>query len=424
MININLIRENPAAVKAAVASKKRDPKLVDKLIRLDESWRNKTTALNQLKSEQNSLNVLLAKERSADLLTRAKILKERINIFDKEVKEIEEKRSVVWLQLPNLPLATVPTGATDKENKVIKEWGKKPDFDFPPLDYLTLGENLGLIDVKRAAKVSGARFGYLKNEAAFLEFALVKFVFDSLRAAGFEILLPPVLIKKEMMKGMGYVDVKADKDETYFLNKDDLYLIGTAEQAIGPYHADEIIPEDELPKRYVGFSPSFRREAGSYGKDTRGILRVHQFDKIEMFALAKPEDSAAEHAFLLGWAEKFMQSLKLPYHLIEMCTADLGQTAAAKFDIEAWLPGQNEYRETHSISNVTDFQSRRLNIRYQPKKGGDSPILLHTLNGTAFAIGRALIAIFENYQNKDGSIRVPEVLQDFVGQKVIGGKQK
>jgi len=419
MIDVNLIRENPAAVKAAVASKKRDPKLVDKFTRLDDNWRNRTTALNQLKAEQNALSASLAKSQSPDQLTRAKILKERILILDKEAKEFEEKRRDVWMQLPNLPLPTVPIGASENENKIIREWGKKPNFGFSPVDYLSIGENLDLIDVKRAAKVSGARFGYLKNEAALLEFGLVRLVFEFLRAEGFEILMPPVLIKKEIMKGMGYVDVKTDKDETYFLNKDDLYLIGTAEQALGPYRADEILSEKELPKRYVGFSPSFRREAGSYGKDTRGILRVHQFDKIEMFSLAKPEDSIREHAAILGWAEKLMQKLELPYRVVEMCTADLGQTAAAKFDIEAWLPGQNEYRETHSISNVTEFQSRRLNIRYQPEKSGSGPVFVHTLNGTAFAIGRTLIAIIENYQNQDGSITVPKILRDYVGLDII-----
>lgn len=423
MLDVNVIRENPAAVKSAVASKKRDSKLVDKFIRVDENWRAKVTSLNQLKSEQNAISSSLTKSPSADQLTRAKILKERVAILEKEAKELEAKRHDILFQLPNLPLSTVPIGASENENKTIREWGQKPDFDFPPLDYLTIGENLDLIDVKRASKVSGARFGYLKNEAALLEFALVKLVFESLRTAGFEILLPPVLIKKEMMKGMGYVDTKADKEETYFLNKDDLYLIGTAEQAIGPYRAGEILLENELPKRYVGFSPSFRREAGSYGKDTKGILRVHQFDKLEMFSLAKPEESVKEHTLIVSWAEKLMQALELPYRLVEMCTADLGQTAAAKFDIEAWLPGQNEYRETHSISNITDFQARRLNIRYQPAgKESGSPVFLHTLNGTAFAIGRTLIAILENYQNRDGSVRVPTVLQDYVGQKEISKK--
>jgi len=253
-----------------------------------------------------------------------------------------------------------------------------------------------------------------------LEFSLVKLAFDFLIPENFIPIIPPVLIKEKMMKGMGYIDKTEDKEETYFLEKDNLYLIATSEQSVGPLHADEVLKEEELPKRYVAFSSCFRREAGSYGKDTTGILRVHQFDKVEMFSFCHPDKSKEEHQFLLLMAEKLMQALQLPYRVVQMCTGDLGGPAAAKYDIEAWLPGQNngqgEYRETHSLSNCTDFQARRLNIRFRDKKGKLG--FVHTLNGTAFS-QRPLIAIIENYQTKQGTVKVPDVLKPFIDKNEI-----
>ncbi|PJC48098.1 MAG: serine--tRNA ligase, partial [Parcubacteria group bacterium CG_4_9_14_0_2_um_filter_35_11] len=298
---------------------------------------------------------------------------------------------------------------------VIKEWGGKPKFDFLTKDYLELAEKLDLIDVKRAAKISGTRFGILKKEAVFLKFALRNFASEILIKEGFIPIDPPVMIRPEIMQAMGYVE--RGRDEIYYLKDDNLCLIGTAEQALGPIHADEILEEKQLPKRYIAFTPCFRREAGSYGKDTKGIFRVHQFDKIEMFSFSHPQKSQKEHQFLLSCEEKLMQALKIPYRVVQICTGDLGDPAAAKYDIEAWLPGQGCYRETHSTSNCTDFQARRLNIRYKEKSGKLS--FVYTLNGTAFAIGRILIAIFENYQQKDGSIKIPEVLQKYLGRKKV-----
>jgi seryl-tRNA synthetase len=320
-------------------------------------------------------------------------------------------------QVPNLPFDDVPVGKDETENVVLREWGKKPEFNFKFKDYLILAENLDLIDVKRAAKTSGTRFGFLKREAAILEFALINFVFDMLVPEGFIPVVPPVMIKPEPFRGMGYLERGAE--EVYFIPKDNLYLIGTAEQIIGPMHMDEIFKEEDLPKRYIGFSSCFRREAGSYGKDTRGIFRVHQFDKVEMFSFCKPEDSIREHHFFLSLEEKLMQSLKIPYRVVQMCTGDLGDPAAAKYDIEAWIPSQGRYRETHSTSNCTDFQARRLNIKYRDKKTRKLKFV-HTINGTAFAIGRTIIAIFENYQQKDGTILIPEVLQKYTGFEKIG----
>ena len=276
---------------------------------------------------------------------------------------------------------------------------------------MTLAENLGWIDVERAGKAIGSRFGYLLRDAVDLEFALTRFAFDVLKKEGFIPVVPPVFLKPEAMRGAGYLDY--NEDEMYHLEKDDLYLIGTSEQAIAAMHMNEILEAKKLPLRYAGFSSCFRREAGSYGKDTKGILRVHQFDKIEMFSFFEPENSKKEHEFLLSMEEKLMQALQIPYRVLQMCTGDLGFQAANKYDIEAWLPGQNQYRETHSTSNDTEFQSRRLNIKYKNLKTGKNEFV-HTLNGTAFAIGRMIIAIMENYQQKDGVVKIPTVLEGYI----------
>jgi len=332
------------------------------------------------------------------------------------LKGLEEEFNNLMYQIPNLPFDEVPVGKDDSENVVLRQVGERTKFNFENKDYLEIAEKIDLIDTKRAAKTSGSRFGFLKGEAALMEFALIRFVMDILTKENFIPVVPPVMLKKEMMMGMGYLQPGGD-EETYYLPKDDLYLVATSEQSIGAMHANETFQEKDLPRRYVGFSTCFRREAGSYGKDTKGILRVHQFDKIEMFSFAKPEDSKKEHQFLLSQEEKLMKALKLPYQVINICTGDLGMPAAAKYDIETWIPSQKRYRETHSTSNCTDFQARRLNIRYQKKDGKLE--FVHTLNGTAFAIGRILIAIIENYQQKDGSIKVPEALWPYLGFKVI-----
>jgi len=423
MLDINLIRQNPDLVKEGLQKKQVDPKLVDKFLRLDADWRAKTAALDQLKAEQNLVTKELAAGKSEDLLSKAQILKKRISEISDERNELLRKRDEVLSQLPNLPFPDVPVGKDESDNVVLREVGEKTQFDFEPKDYIALGENLGLIDIERASKSSGSRFGYLKNEAVLLEFGLIKLAFDTLIKKGFVPIVPPVMIKEKMMRAMGYIDRRTDQDETYFFEKDKLYLVGTSEQSIGPMHADEIFDESELPKRYVGFSTCFRREAGSYGKDTRGILRVHQFDKVEMFSFCLPEKSEEEHRFLLSLEEKLIQALKIPYRVVQICTGDLGNVAARKFDIEAWLPAQNQYRETHSTSNATDFQARRLNIKYKPLEAQNSKPkakYVHTLNGTAFAIGRTIIAIIENYQTKKGKIKVPEVLKDYLGKGEIG----
>ena len=412
MLDINLIRKEPEKVKAGLTAKNADPKLVESFLELDAKWRDATTEFDTKRAEQKKLG----EERKIE---EAKALKVELQKIEADLATLDKMRQEVLHQMPNLPLLHVIVGKSDKENKVIREVGTKPQFS-KPLDYMELAQKLDIIDTERAAKVSGSRFGYLKGAAALLEFALVDLAMKTLVKEGFTPVVPPVLINEKSMWAMGYLERGAD--EIYYLSKDNLYLVGTSEQSVGAMHQGEIFNTEQLPRRYVSFSPCFRREAGSYGKDTKGILRVHQFDKVEMFSIVKPEDSEAEHAFLLSIEEKLMQALELPYHVLDICSGDLGDPAAAKYDIEAWLPGQNggkgEYRETHSTSNTTDFQSRRLGIKYKTKEGASE--FVHLLNGTAFAIGRMILAILENYQTEEGTVRVPKVLQQYMGMEEIG----
>jgi seryl-tRNA synthetase len=418
MIDLNFIRENPALVKEGIKNKGVDVD-IDRFLEVDKKRRELIGALEDMRAQKNKVSKEIPQMK--DIQEREKTILEMREVdtnsdrLDEELKNLEIEFNELSMKIPNLPSKDVPVGKNDTENVEIKQVGKKPEFDFEFKDYMTLGEGLDLIDVKRAAKVSGTRFGYLKGEMVFLEFALVNLAFEILSKEGFVPVVPPVMLKPEMARGMGYLE-QTDKEEAYFVPSDNLYLTGTSEQSLGAMHAGEIFEEKDLPRRYAGFSTCFRRESGSYGKDTRGILRVHQFDKIEMFSYCKKEDSAKEHDFLLSMEEKLMQLLEIPYRVLRICTGDLGRPAARKFDIEAWIPSENRYRETHSTSNCTDFQSRRLNIRYKTKEGLE---FIHTLNGTAFAIGRTLIAILENYQQKDGSIKVPKVLEKYLPFKMI-----
>ncbi len=400
MPDIKFIRENKNEVEKGIKAKGFD---VDVNLILDFDEQNR-----RLEKEIENLNIERKKAANKKDIKKGKKTKIKLNELESEKKVASEKLEELLKKLPNLPLPEVPIGKDETENIVLKEVGERPEFNFPVKDYMTLGEKLGWIDTKRTGKTVGSRFGYLLRDAVDLEFAIVRFAFDVLKKEGFIPIVPPVFLKPEAMRGMGYLDY--NKDEVYHLEKDDLYLIGTSEQAIGAMHMNEIFSEKELPLRYAGFSSCFRREAGSYGKDTKSILRVHQFDKVEMFSFTKPENSKAEHQFLLSLQEKLMKALELPYHVLQMCTGDLGFQAANKIDIETWIPSENNYRETHSTSNNTDFQSRRLNIKYKNPISGKNEFV-HTLNGTAFAIGRIIIAIMENYQQKDGTIKIPTVLE-------------
>lgn len=414
MLDLKFIRENIELIKEGL--RKKQVKIdIDYLLHLDKERRDLLSQIEELRARQNQASKEIASAQGEDKKRKIREVKEvstSLKSLEPKLKKREEELNNLLLKLPNLPDKSVPEGKDERENKILRKWGEPPKFSFKAKDHLEIGESLNLIDVNRAAKVSGSRFYYLKGEAVLLEFALVFWVINLLRKEGFIPLVPPVLAKEEILEGMGYLP-DADK-EMYKTTLDGLRLAATSEQTIGPMFKDEILNEESLPQRYAGFSSCFRREAGSYGQDVRGILRVHQFDKVEMFEFCRPEDSLKEHEFLVSSEEKIMQELKIPYQVVVMCSGDLGMPAAKKYDLEAWLPGQNRYRETHSCSNCTDFQARRLNIRYRRQE--DKKVLfVHTLNGTACAIGRTLIAILENYQQEDGSIVIPEVLREYMG---------
>jgi len=414
MLDIKFIRENPQIVKEGCKSKQVKVD-VDQLLEVDKKRIEVMRALEDMRAQKNQASKQISHTKSEKekkkIILEMQELDRNSDRLTKAIKDLDEQFNNLMLQIPNLPLDDVPIGKNEKENVVLREVAEKTKFTFQPKNYLEIAERLDLIDVKRAAKVAGTRFGYLKREAALLEFALINFALEILTKEGFIPVIPPVMLKPEMARGMGYLE-QTDKEEAYFLPQDNLYLVGTSEQSIGTMHSGEIFEEKDLPLRYVAFSTCFRREAGAYGKDTKGILRVHQFDKVEMFSFCQPEKSREEHNFFLSLEEKLMQALKIPYSVIHICTGDLGRPAAAKYDIEAWLPSENRYRETHSTSNCTDFQARRLNIRYRNSKTKKLEFV-HTVNGTAFSM-RPLIAILENYQQKDGGIKVPEVLQKYL----------
>jgi len=419
MLDIKLIRQNPKIVKEG--SKNKGIKVdIDRLLEVDKKRRETLQALENIQAQKNKASKKIPEikdeKEKRKIILQMKEIDKNSDRLNKTSKELDEEFNKLMLQIPNLPQEDVPIGKDEKENVVLKEVGQKPKFDFKPRDYMEIAERLDLIDIQRAAKVSGTRFGYIKRETVLLEFALINLAFDVLTKERFIPIIPPVMLKLEVARGMGYFE-QTDKEDAYYLPKDDLYLVGTSEQSIGVMHANEVFQEKDLPRRYAGFSTCFRREAGAYGKDTKGIMRVHQFDKVEMFSFCHPEKSKEEHQFLLSIEERLMHLLKIPYRVLHMCTAEIALPQAAKYDIEAWMPGQNQYRETHSTSTCTDFQARRLNIRYRDKSGKLN--FVHTLNGTVFAIGRILIAIIENYQQKDGSILVPEALQKYLSFKII-----
>ncbi len=423
MLDIKFIRKNPDKVKKACRDKgvRVD---IDKLLKIDKERMEALKSLEEARAKKNKGSREISRTRDKNekekIISEMKKIDRESDRLNGRIKELDEGFNLLMLQVPNLPFDEVPRGRDEKGNVVLRQVGEKPHFDFKPRDHLEIGEMLDIIDVKRAAKVAGSRFTYLKGEAVLLEIALIRFAFDLLTKEGFVPVLPPVMLRPEMARGTGYFET-TDLDEAYFLPKDNLFLTGTAEQSLLTMHAGEVFKEKELPRRYLGFSTCFRREAGSYGKDTRGILRVHQFDKAEMFSFVGADDSQKELNFFLEMEERIMRLLKIPYQVIDICTGDLGRPAAAKYDIEAWIPSQNRYRETHSTSNCTDFQSRRLNIRYRNKK--NELEFTHTVNGTAIAMGRMIIAIIENYQQKDGSVKMPEALRQYLPFREIKPKE-
>ncbi len=426
MLDVNLIRNNPDAVREGISFKKANPQLVDDFLALDKKWRELVKETDDFRAEQR-------KAGESREIKKAKELKVKIQKNEEQLKDIEKERERILYLIPNLPMADVPVGKDESENQVLRNWGEIPKFDFEPKDHMELGEALDIIDVKMAADISGSRFNYLKGGLAMMEFAIVQYVFSILTdekiiekiakkissdfpAKPFVPVVPPVMIKPEVYIRMARLNSE-NEDEKFYLQKDNLYLIGSAEHTLGPLHMDQTIDELRLPLRYVGFSTSFRREAGSYGKDTRGILRVHQFDKVEMESFSLPELSAKEQDFFVAIQEYMLQELKLPYQVMLLCTGDMGGPNAKQIDIETWIPSQNKYRETHSADFMADYQARRLNTKVKRLDGKTE--LVHMNDATAFAIGRILIAIMENYQQKDGSILVPEVLQKYLNFSAI-----
>lgn len=402
MLSIQLIRDNPDKVREGLKKRQKDPLLVDRFLTVDERWRKTTTEFDIARAEQKKMG----DERKID---EAKKIKLAIRELEGKLATIVAERDQLLNQFPNVPADDVPVGVSEAENVVLREVGTKRQFDFSPKDYLTIAEAIDIIDTQRAAKVAGSRFGYLKGRAALLELALIQFAFEKLIKEGFVPIIPPVIIKEEPFRGMGRL-AGDQKEERYYLEKDKTYLVGSAEHTLGPLHMDEMLDVKSLPRRYVGFSTCFRREAGSYGKDTKGILRVHQFDKVEMFSFSVPEKSEEEHKFLLRMQEEMMQALELPYRVVQICTGDMGWTDYKQYDLETWLPGQPDggvYRETHSCSNTTDFQARGIHCKTNTGE------YAHMLNATGIAIGRMIIAIIENYQTKKGDFEIPQVLKKY-----------
>ncbi|MDD4931241.1 MAG: serine--tRNA ligase [Candidatus Colwellbacteria bacterium] len=408
MININFLRENPDVFKKGMAKKLADPALIDKFIKIDGEWRSLKKIVDDLRAVQKNLG--------AESRDEAKKIKEEITENEEKVKVLSVERDLILDQIPNLPFDDVPEGKDDSDNSLLRAVLPPTELGFAPKDYVDLAG--GLIDTDRASKIAGSRFGYILKDIAELEFAMLRFGMDTLLPYGFRLTLPPVMIKPEILRRMGKGKF-IDGGDAFYVSEDDLYLVGSSEQSIAPMFMDESVDVSK-PLRFLGFSTCFRREAGSYGKDTRGILRVHQFNKLEMFVICRPEDSEAEHEFLLARQEELMSKLGIPYRVVVNSTGDMGFDAAKQYDVEAWIPSQNKYRETHSCSNTTDFQSRGLNITYKVKgdDGRERNEFVHTLNATAFS-ERPLLAILENFQREDGGIVVPEVLRKYFGKDEI-----
>ena len=417
MIDIKFLREHPDVVRASQKGRGESVELVDQILAIDEKKRAAVTEFETLRQEQNTLSKSVGAAKGDEktaLLENAKALADKVKAADSKRAQVEEQTKELLLQLSNLLDTQAPIGG-EEDFLLIEHVGTPRDFDkdgFEPKDHVELGKLLGAIDTERGAKVAGSRSYYLTGVGALLEFALVNYAIQSAVKNGFTPVIPPVLVNPAAMEGTGFLGQAAEN--VYRIEKDDVYLVGTSEVPLAAMHMDETLPADKLPLRYAGYSTCFRREAGTYGKDTRGIIRVHQFDKVEMFTFCKPEDAQAEHQRLLQWEKDFLTAMEIPFRVIDVASGDLGSSATRKFDIEAWIPTQGAYREVTSTSNCTEFQGRRLNIRYKDSEGVKA---IATLNGTLVAIPRMIVAILENHQNADGTVNVPGALQPFLGMK-------
>jgi seryl-tRNA synthetase len=392
---------------------------LDELLGVDERRRELNTRTDAIRAEQNKLSAEIEEAARAgntddpkfkELRDSSSALKSELKDLEPQLAELSEMRDELLASIPNLPDPEAPDGETEEDNVTLREVGEKPAFGFEPLDHLDLSQRHGWIEMEAAAETSGSRFAYLIGDLVMVEFALVRLAIERVRAEGFVPTVPPVLVREQALYGTGYFPT--EREMIYEIPRDNLFLVGTSEVSLASLHADQIMEASDLPKRYAGFSTCFRREAGAAGRDTRGIFRVHQFDKVEMFSFVEPGSSREEHERILAIQEGILSSLEIPYRVVDIAVGDLGAPAARKFDLEAWIPSENRYREVTSASDTTDYQARRLSSRYRAAQG-ESPEPVHTLNGTAVAVGRALIALLENGQREDGSVDLPAALQEF-----------
>jgi seryl-tRNA synthetase len=414
MLDLKLIRSDPERVKQALA-RRGAADGVDELLKLDARRRELLPEVEGAQAERKSLSKQIGEakqkgEGAEELMERVQALKETIESGKAELEKVDAELERVATALPNLPDPDSPDGMTEEDAVTLREEGERPSFDFEPRDHLEIGAELGLIDMESAARLSGSRFAYLKGDLVLLEMALVRFALDLVREEGHEPVVPPVLVREEALHGTGFLP--GDRDQIYEVPKDELFLVGTSEVSLAALHADEILEREALPIRYAGFSTCFRREAGAAGRDTRGIFRVHQFDKVEMFSFVEPSRSEEEHERLLAIEERILTELEIPYRVVNVAAGDLGAPAAKKYDCEAWIPSQDRYRELTSCSNTTDYQARRLRCRYRPAEG-EATEEVHTLNGTAVAVGRTIVALIENRQERDGSFTLPSILHSY-----------
>lgn len=427
MLEMKFIREHPDTVKADLQRRGAVDKLawVDELLQNDQKWRSLQVQANVLRQQRNKLTEQIAKLRkqgqdAAPVMREAEAIPDKIRELEQEAGNVRERINQTLMQLPNIMHESVPTGKDEHDNVEIRKWGTPPQFPFKPLDHIELATKLDLVDFERAARVAGARFYYLKNDLVRLNYALIGYALDFIARKGYTVMQPPYLLKREVLSGA--VALSDFEDVIYKIEGEDLYLLATSEHALNAFHFGEILDGKTLPLRYGGVSPCFRKEAGAHGRDTKGIFRVHQFEKVEQFVFCRPEDSWKEHEKLIANAEELFQALKLPYRVVNVCSGDLGTVAAKKYDLEVWLPGQDTYREAVSCSNCTSYQAVRSNVRYRDRTS-DPTEYVHTLNSTFVATERTLIAIMENFQQSDGSIAIPEVLRSYMnGQDAIRGK--
>ena len=423
MLDLKIIRENPEAVKTRLKRRGSEFNELDELLKPEEDRRLALKQSEALKNKKKKLSAGVGQlkqsgEDATQLMEEVKVINIFIKELDDKIQALEQQVQEKLLGIPNTPEDSIPDGADESANKMVRNWGKKPELSFKLKNHVEIGEQLGLIDLKRAAKISGARFAVYKGQGAGLIRALINFMIDvQTRENGYEELYPPFLVNKESMQATG--QLPKFEEELFATRDDPLYLIPTAEVPVTNFHRDEILEEESLPISYAAYTPCFRREAGSYGKDTQGLIRQHQFDKVELVKFSRPEDSAAELEALVENAESILKKLNLHYRVMELCAGDLGFSAAKTYDLEVWLPSQNTYREISSCSSFTDYQARRARIRYKKRTGG-KPEFVHTLNGSGLAAGRLFVALLENYQQEDGTVLVPEALRPYMhGQKVL-----